>query len=162
MTTRLCLWLIAALALAQTGCRTVGYYTQAIRGQAQVLHRRQPIQEILADTNTTPALRDKLQLVLKLRAFAAEELKLPANGHYLSYADLKRPFVVWNVSAAPEFSLTARQWWYPVVGRLDYRGYFQEDRARRYAAALRDAGLDVYVGGVAAYSTLGWFHDPVH
>ena len=161
MTTRLCLWLLAALALAQTGCRTVGYYAQAIHGQCQVLRRSQPIQEILADTNTSPVLRSKLQLVLKLRAFAAGELKLPANGHYLDYADLQRPFVVWNVSAAPEFSLKARQWWYPVVGRLDYRGYFQEDRARRCAAELRHQGLDVYVGGVAAYSTLGWFHDPV-
>lgn len=161
MTTRLCLWLITALALAQTGCRTVGYYAQAIHGQCQILQRSKPIKDILADTNTSPALREKLQLVLHLREFAAAELKLPANGHYLDYADLQRPFVVWNVSAAPEFSLEARKWWYPVVGRLDYRGYFQEDRARRYAAELRAAGLDVYVGGVAAYSTLGWFHDPV-
>lgn len=143
------------------GCGTVGYYAQAVRGQCQVLHRQQPIQKLLADTNTLPRLRERLALVLSIRDFAGKELRLPANGHYLHYADLKRRFAVWNVYAAPEFSFTAKAWWYPVVGRLEYRGYFDEGAARREAARLAARGFDVHVGGVTAYSTLGWFRDPV-
>jgi predicted aminopeptidase len=107
-----------------------------------------------------PSVKQKLQLVLAVRQFAEKELRLPANGHYLAYADLGRPFAVWNVYAAPEFSLTPKSWWYPAVGRLEYRGYFSEKRARQYATELEKQGYDVYVGGVTAYSTLGWFQDP--
>jgi predicted aminopeptidase len=102
-----------------------------------------------------------LEFVLQVREFAEKELRLPANGHYLDYADLGRPFAVWNVHAAPEFSLQDRSWWYPVVGRLKYRGYFDVAKARRYGQSLSRKGFDVYVGGVSTYSTLGWFHDPV-
>jgi predicted aminopeptidase len=144
-----------------TGCQSISYYTQAIHGQSQVLHRRQSIESLLRAPDTPPALQEKLQLVLELRTFAESELQLPANGHYLSYADLGRRYALWNVYAAPEFSLEAKSWWYPVVGRLKYRGYFSEERARRLAAQLAKKGYDVHVGGVAAYSTLGWFRDPV-
>lgn len=159
---RRALFLAALIALPfLAGCGTVSYYSQAIHGQCQVLHRKQPIQKLLANTNTPAPLRERLTLVLSIRDFAGKELRLPANGHYLHYADLKRRFVVWNVYAAPEFSLAAKAWWYPAVGRLEYRGYFDEAAARREAARLAARGFDVHVGGITAYSTLGWFRDPV-
>ncbi len=96
-----------------------------------------------------------------MRQFADSELHLPVKDNYLTYVDLERPYVVWNVFAAPEFSLTPKTWCYPVVGCASYRGYFSEHNAHQYAAGLTDRGYDVYVGGVTAYSTLGWFDDPV-
>lgn len=147
--------------LTATGCQTASYVSQAIRGQHQIWKRQEPIETLLASEKTPPALKQQLALVLQLRQFAEHELKLPANGHYLRYADLERRFVVWNVYGAPEFSLTPKSWWYPVVGSLDYRGYFSEEKARAHAADLRAKGFDTYVGGVTAYSTLGWFRDPV-
>jgi predicted aminopeptidase len=115
----------------------------------------------LADPQTPPPLKAKLDLVQRLRAFAAKDLRLPVDGHYEKYADVHRPFVVWNVEAAPEFSLEAKTWLYPFVGSLEYRGYFSDRGARNYAARLQKKGYDVYVGGVTAYSTLGWFKDPL-
>lgn len=152
---------VVVLATVLSGCQTVSYYKQAIRGQYQIFANREPVEKLLADTNTPPELRGKFQLVLDLRRFAEAELKLPVNGHYNRYVDLKRRFVVWNVHAAREFSLEPKTWWYPVVGRLKYRGFFSEPRARAYAKGLQAEGLDVYVGGVEAYSTLGWFKDPL-
>ena len=149
------------VVLTGTGCHTTSYVSQAIRGQHQIWKRQEPIETLLASEKTPPALKHQLALILQLRKFAEHELKLPANGHYLRYADLERRFVVWNVYAAPEFSLTPKSWWYPVVGSLDYRGYFSEEKARAHAAELRARGFDTYVGGVTAYSTLGWFRDPV-
>src|SRR6266516_2270429 len=151
------LWLVLGL----TGCQAIGYYAQAINGQRQILSRQQSIASLLEDPTTPDTLKQPLRFVRQVRAFAETQLALPANGHYLNYADLGRRFAVWNVHAAPAFSLKPKSWWYPVVGRLDYRGYFSEQRARRYAARLERQGDDVYVSGVAAYSTLGWFHDPV-
>ena len=102
-----------------------------------------------------------MQLVSKLRDFADRDLKLPVNGHYRKYVDVHRTFVVWNVEAAPEFSMEPKSWWYPLVGSLEYRGYFAESNARGYAARLKKKGYDVYVAGTTAYSTLGWFKDPI-
>ena len=119
-----------------TGCQSAGYYAQAVRGHLQIVHRQQPIAELLQQPQPPEPLKAKLRLVLALREFAAQELKLPVNGHYLRYADLGRSNVVWNVTATPEFSMTPKDWWYPVVGRLAYRGYFVEDAARRQAAKL--------------------------
>jgi predicted aminopeptidase len=141
------------------GCST--YYGQAIRGQWQLLSDTESIPRLIARTNTAPQLREKLELVLSLREFAERELKLKPNGHYRSYVDVGRRFVVWNVYAAPEFSLEDKTWWYPVVGSLSYRGYFREDLARTYGERLASKGWDVHVGGIEAYSTLGWFRDPV-
>jgi len=152
---------LAALVLALTGCQTISYYGQAIHGQCQMVSRQRPIEALLNDPATPEPLKSRLRLVLEIRQFAEKELQLPANGHYLNYADLGRPYAVWNVYAAPEFSLEAKTWWYPFVGSLEYRGYFSEARARRYATKLKAEGLDVHVGGVSAYSTLGWFRDPV-
>jgi predicted aminopeptidase len=151
--------LLAVLALS--GCRTLSFYGQAIKGQYQIVARQQKIQKLLADPQTPAPLKAKLELVQSLRAFAGKYLQLPVDGHYEKYADVHRPFVVWNVEAAPEFSLQPKTWWYPLVGSLDYRGYFSKDGARNYGAWLQTKGYDVYVGGVTAYSTLGWFKDPV-
>ncbi len=149
------------LVAGVTGCQTASYYKQAIQGQYEVLKSRRPITELIADPQTAATLKEKFQFILRLRSFAEAELGLPVNGHYQSYVDLHRPYVVWNVHAAPEFSLQPKTWWYPVVGSLKYRGYFSEQDARRYADALAGKGFDVYVDGVEAYSTLGWFRDPV-
>ena len=149
------------LATGLTGCQTAGYYKQAIQGQYQVLRHRQPIIELIADPQTPASLKEKFQLVLKLRGFAEAELKLPVNGHYQSYVDLHRRYIVWNVHAAPEFSLQPKMWWYPVVGSLKYRGYFSELNAKHYAEKLEGKGFDISMDGVEAYSTLGWFKDPV-
>jgi predicted aminopeptidase len=152
---------VVLLATVLSGCQTVSYYKQAIRGQYQIFANRERIEKLIADTNTPPRLRDKFQLVIDLRRFADAELSLPVNGHYNRYVDLKRRFVVWNVHGADEFSLEPKTWWYPVVGRLKYRGFFSEKQARAYAKKLEDDGLDIYVSGVEAYSTLGWFKDPL-
>jgi len=125
------------------------------------MSKRQPITRVIAEPSTPPALRSQLEAVAAIRDFASRELGLPDNGSYRSYADVGRRYVVWNVVAAPEFSVDAKQWCYPIVGCVAYRGYFVERRARRFAARLRGQGLDVTVGGVAAYSTLGHFNDPV-
>jgi predicted aminopeptidase len=147
--------------LAMSGCQTLSYYGQAIKGQYQIVAHEQKIEKLLADPQTPAPLKAKLQLVQDLRAFAAKDLQLPVDGHYEKYADLHRPFVVWTVEAAPEFSLEPKTWWYPFTGSLEYRGYFAERSAQEYAARLQKKGYDVYVGGVAAYSTLGWFKDPL-
>lgn len=125
------------------------------------MSRREPIGRVIGDASTPAALRTRLESVAAIRDFASRELKLPDNGSYRSYADVGRRYVVWNVVAAPEFSVDPKQWCYLIVGCVSYRGYFAESGARRYAAGLRGRGFDVAVGGVAAYSTLGHFDDPV-
>lgn len=147
--------------VALPGCQSLGFYSQAIKGQCNIYFSQRPIKKAMADPRLAGEVKEKLGLVLELRAFAEQELSLKANGHYLKYADLHRRFVVWNVNAAPEFSLEPKRWWYPVVGSLKYRGYFSEKLARKYGTALQRDGYDVFVGGVEAYSTLGWFRDPV-
>ncbi|MEO8224146.1 MAG: aminopeptidase [Gammaproteobacteria bacterium] len=149
--------LLAVALLA--GC--AGYYLQAVAGQAAVMRARKPLEQVLADPGTAPDLRRQLLLVDGALLFARLDLGLPATKSYRHYADLGRPFVVWNVFAAPEFSLEPREWCYPVAGCTAYRGWFDEARARDSARDLEARGDDVYVGGVAAYSTLGWLADPV-
>jgi predicted aminopeptidase len=147
--------LVAASQLG--GC----YYLQAVNGQLELMRKSRPIPEVLEDDALPEATRRKLDLVLAARRYAVDELKLPDNDSYGSYADLEREFVVWNVFAAPEFSLRPKTWCFPVVGCVAYRGYFSEDAARKHADNLAGRGYDVYVGGVPAYSTLGRFEDPV-
>jgi predicted aminopeptidase len=137
------------------------YVIQAARGQYQVMHARQPIDKVIASEKTAPELRDRLTEVRAARDFASRALALPDNGSYRSYADLKRPYVVWNVVAAPEFSVSPKRWCFPIAGCVAYRGYFKEQKARTFADSLAKEGFDIYVGGVAAYSTLGKFKDPV-
>lgn len=152
---------IALALLALAGCRSAGYYGQAVSGQWQILVGREPVAQIIAATNTPERLRTQLALALELRRFAASKLHLPVGRHYLSYVDLHRPHAVWNVFAAPEFSVKGRTWWYPFVGRLEYHGYFAEKNASHYAQRLRGQGWDVAVEPVDAYSTLGWFREPL-
>jgi len=137
------------------------YYMQAIRGQLEVMSARQPIPEVIADEGSPGELRQRLVVVQEARDFAVDELLLPDNKSYRTYADLERDYVVWNVFAAPEFSLEPETWCFPVAGCVAYRGYFAEDAARKKARGLGDEGYDVWVGGVSAYSTLGKFSDPV-
>jgi predicted aminopeptidase len=155
------LLLAAGMAFMLSACSTLGYYTQSVSGQLDVLNRRQPIDRLLQEDTLTPQLRGRLETVLRIRRFASVVLDLPDNGSYTSYVQLDQPFVVWNVFAAPEFSLQPREWCFPVAGCVRYRGYFRESAARDYARGLASAGYDTYVGGSAAYSTLGWFDDPV-
>ena len=116
---------------------------------------------MLDEPHISEKLKTQLELVLDIREFAKNELCLPVKNQYLGFADLKRPFAVWNVYATPEFSFTPKIWCYPVVGCAAYRGYFSKQDARNYCDKLEKQGYDVFMGGVAAYSTLGWFDDPV-
>jgi predicted aminopeptidase len=149
------------IVVAFSGCQTFSFYRQAIKGQYQLFAHQQKVEKLIADPKTPEALRTQLKLVQELRSFADQQLKLPVDGHYRKYVDVHRPYVVWNVEAAPEFSMAPKGWWYPLVGRLEYRGYFTEKGARDYARILKQKGFDVQVGGVTAYSTLGWFKDPL-
>ncbi len=142
------------------GCSAVDYYWQGIEGQYRILADAQPIGEVIARSDD-PRLKARLALAVEARDFASARLGLPANASYRRYTDRGRGFVAWNVFAAPPLSLEPRAWCYPVAGCVNYRGYFSEARAQAEAAALKAAGNDVYIGGVPAYSTLGWFDDPV-
>ena len=153
--------LFAVIIVFATGCQQWHFYRQAIAGHLDILSHRQPVIELIEDPTTSLKLREQLRLVLRLRNFARDSLALPVNGHYLDYADLNRAHVVWNVHAAPPLSIEPKKWFYPFVGRLSYRGYFTEMDAESAAGELRSQGYDTHVGGVAAYSTLGWFRDPV-
>lgn len=144
-----------------SGCHTLSFYGQALRGQYQIFASEQPITRLIADPGTPAPLRQRFELLQRLRGFAQKDLHLPVDDHYCKYVDLHRPFVVWNVEAAPEFSMQPKSWWYPLLGSLEYRGYFSRRGATNYGRYLRDKGYDVSVGGVEAYSTLGWFKDPV-
>ena len=153
--------LLGGLVLIVSGCADIGYYRQALSGQLNLLNLRRPVADVLADPDIQPQLRQRLQTASALRDFASSELKLPQNSSYRAYADLQQPYVVYNVFATPELSLEPRQWCFPIVGCVSYRGYFNEAAARRLADSLRTEGYDVYLGGVPAYSTLGWFDDPL-
>jgi len=143
-----------------SGCG-ITYVAQAAQGQWSLMRARRPIPRVLADPQASPELKTRLELVQNARDFASSDLLLPQNRSYRSYSDLQRPYAVWNVVAAPEFSIQALRWCFPFTGCISYRGYFRERSARRYAAALAARGNDVLVYGVAAYSTLGHFADPV-
>jgi predicted aminopeptidase len=153
--------LLGIVSMAPAGCEGMRYYSHVAAGQMHIVNQRQSIRELIAAPDTDPQLKGQLEQILKIRDFAQKELFLPVGSHYLSYTDVERPYVVWNVSAAPEFSLVPITWYYPFIGHAAYRGFFSEDMALRFAENLEKRGLDVYVGGVTAYSTLGWFSDTV-
>lgn len=153
------LFIVCALLLS--ACETVSYYHQAASGQLALLWGREPIAALLQDPTLDQKTRQKLMLVLSAREFARDELFLPAGDSYSQFVELERPYVVWNVFAAPEFSSAPLNWCYPVAGCVAYRGYFSESAAQKYAQKLSSQGFDVYTGGVDAYSTLGWFNDPL-
>src|ERR1700722_14842900 len=151
---------IALIVATLPGC-AIGYFTQAAQGQWRLMRARRPIEQVIADPASSEELKARLWVVQDARNFAVSELGLPDNRSYRSYSDLKRPYVVWNVVAAPEFSVRPLRWCFPVAGCVSYRGYFHERSARRFAAGLAARGNDVLVAGVTAYSTLGHFADPV-
>ena len=152
---------IAAAALALAGCAAAGYYEQAVEGHLDIVRRAVTIEDKLRAPDTPADLKAELARALAIREFASRELALPDNGSYRSYADLGRPYAVWKVYAAPEFSVKPVQSCFVFAGCVSYRGFYSEEEAKAHAAALAREGNDVYVGGVAAYSTLGWFDDPV-
>jgi predicted aminopeptidase len=150
-------WAVIAACLALPGC----YVMQAARGQLAIVRAREPIDRVVQDPQAPEELRGRLRTVQEARAFASRELGLPDNRSYTTYAHLDREFVVWNVVAAPEFSVDPVEWCFPFVGCVAYRGYFQQAAADRFAAKLSGEGLDTVVDGVPAYSTLGKFDDPI-
>jgi len=152
---------IAVLLAATSGCSTVGYYSQAIGGHFRLMRARQPIDKLLADQNLDAELRQQLETLVSARKYGVAELGLPDNDSYSSYAATGRRAVTFNVVAADEFSVQPRTWCFPVAGCVSYRGYFDEEDAKRYAAKLASEKADVTVGGASAYSTLGWFDDPI-
>ena len=143
------------------GCGSWSYYGEAAVGQLRLLAARRPVAEVLADPATSPETAANLARVDAILTFAEEHLHLTVGNRYRSYVALDREAVVWNVFAAAEFSLTPHRWCYPIIGCAVYRGFFDPAAARREAAALAARGFDVHVGRVAAYSTLGWFDDPL-
>jgi predicted aminopeptidase len=157
----LLLSVFAVILALLPSCQTLSFYGQAIGGQAEILRKSRLNEQVRADPASRPALRDQLAAVEGIRHFASDHLALPGEASYGKYADLGRQHVVWVLYAAPEFSLEAKTWRYPAVGKMDYRGYFRERDTVALSGQLRSDGYDVFVGGVDAYSTLGWFHDPV-
>ncbi|MDP1592094.1 MAG: aminopeptidase, partial [Prosthecobacter sp.] len=153
-------WFALLPALLVCSCGTLKFYTQAAGGQMEIWRKSRSNAKVLADASVADRVKQRLRLIEELRAFAASDLRLPTKS-FGKYCDLKRPYVVWVVFAAPEFSVEARHWRYPFVGNLKYRGFFAEQDAREEGGRLRQQGLDVFVGGVEAYSTLGYFKDPV-
>ena len=159
--------LLAGATLCLTaGCSTVEYYAQSVGGHLSLLHAARPVPDWLADSQTAPALKERLELSQRMRDFAVAELKLPDNASYRRYADLKRSSAVWNVVAAPELSLSLKTSCFPIVGCVGYRGFFEQAEAEAFGAQLRAQGLEVTVYGVSAYSTLGrlptaWMADPL-
>jgi predicted aminopeptidase len=144
-----------------SGCTTLSFYWQALNGQMEILNKARPIDSVIQDRDTKPELKQRLTSLLAIRDYASKELKLPDNKSYRSYADLKRPFVIWNVFATTEFSTELTQWCFPIAGCVNYRGYFSQENAERFAKNLSPEMSDAFVAGVPAYSTLGYFNDPM-
>ena len=149
------------LSIVLSGCSSAGYYSQLAGGQWQLLQAREPVSTVITDPQRPAALREQLVKAQAARTFASEHLHLPHNQSYRLYVDLKRPYVVWNVFATPEFSLNPVTHCFPIAGCVAYRGYYSLGAARGEAALQRQQGQDVLVSGVEAYSTLGWFDDPI-
>ena len=152
--------IVVAGSLSLAGCG-FGYYWQAMTGHMELMRSTSPVADVIADPQISSAWRQKLIDAGVAVNFAHEQLFLPDNGSYTQFADIDRPYVVWNVVAAPPLSLAPQTWCFPVAGCVSYRGYFSRENAQAFADELSAAGHDVFVGGVAAYSTLGRFADPL-
>ncbi len=144
-----------------SNCETLRFYTQGVEGQMEILRKSRPNAKVIAAPETNVELRQRLRLAERICDFATQEIALPGDSAYHKYADLSRDHVVFVIHAAPEFSLEPKKGFYPIVGELDYRGYFAKQDAEAYAASLREEGYEVHLGGTDAYSTLGFFHDPL-
>lgn len=154
------LWLLL-FPLWLSGCAEITYYTQAVTGHLGILLNSRTLDQVLDDPATPPETRARLELARDIRDYASRTLKLPENRSYRIYSDLGRPAALWNVFAAPELSLELKTWCYPIAGCLGYRGYFNRKSADAFAADLKAQGYETFVGAVGAYSTVGWFNDPL-
>ncbi len=154
--------LAAALVVVPlSGCSNVGYYSQIVSGHMQIVMGKKPVAEVTEDESVDKQLRRRIMLAVQARDFAVNELGLPDNDSYKTFYDTRRNYVTWNVVAAEEFSFTPKQWCFPVAGCVSYRGYYDIADARDYAKGLEEDGMDVTLNGATAYSTLGWFADPL-
>jgi predicted aminopeptidase len=149
------------LSVLLIGCQSIAYYSQAVGGQTDIWLKQRDIEAVLADPDIDSTIKTRLQTAQQARAFASNVLKLPENRSYSRYANLGRDYVAWNVVATPRYSVDAVKSCFPIIGCVSYRGYYQKEAALKHARSKKQAGLDVYVGGVTAYSTLGWFDDPL-
>jgi predicted aminopeptidase len=149
--------LIAVIA----GCQRVQYYHQAAKGQYAIIRAKKPIETVIDNPESPHLLKHQLQKIIEIREYGRRQLALPIDGNFSSYVDLRRQYVVWNVFAAPSFSVAPKTWCFPVIGCTNYLGWFSESDARASAQQLKTKGYDTYVAGITAYSTLGWFEDPV-
>ncbi|WP_372970805.1 aminopeptidase [Marinobacter sp.] len=156
------IYLVTLLITTLSGCTTLGYYSQAVSGHLSLMMSTQPVPRLLDAPSTPTDLRQKLSVAQEAREFAENQLALPVGDAFSTYAELGRPWVVVNLVAAPEFSLQAHRWCYPVIGCQAYRGYYQLEEAQEEEQYFKDEGYDTFIGGVTAYSTLGWFDDPLH
>ena len=152
---------LLVLFFSLAGCSTVGYYSQIVSGHMRIVLGKRPVAEIVSDESVDDNIKHSLQVAQKARHFAVEQLGLPDNKSYTSFYDTGKRFVTWNVVAAEEFSFNPAVWCFPIAGCVSYRGYYTEEDASAYAQGLADQGLDVAVNGATAYSTLGWFKDPL-
>ena len=150
-----------AVLFGLSACESIGFYSQVVKGHSQIMLKREPIEQVVKRPTTERALREKLSLITSARAFAVDTLKLPDNGSYTQYVDTGRRYVVWNVVATEAFSIWPVEHCFPVAGCVSYRGYFKKAAAQAYANQLKAKGYDVTISGASAYSTLGWFSDPV-
>jgi len=156
-----CWLMLGCVILATSACSSLGYYAHVARGQAGLLLHRKAVADVIADPHTDAKLRTRLEETQAARAFASDHLDLPRNRSYTSYVELHRPYVTWNVFAAPEFAVEPVTHCFPFAGCVAYQGYFERVRAEREAARLSALGNDTQIEGAVAYSTLGWFADPI-
>ena len=156
------IYFVMLLITTLSGCTTLGYYSQAVSGHLSLMMSTQSVSGLIDAPSTPPALKQKLLVANEARQFAAHRLALPVGDAFSEYAELGRPWVVVNLVAVPEFSLQAHRWCYPVVGCQAYRGYYELENARDEQQLFIADNYDTFIGGVTAYSTLGWFDDPLH
>lgn len=153
--------LVIVLAIMLQACSGIGYYWEKVQGHAEILNNQRAIQDVIDDPKTNTETRQRLKSAQQARLFATQVLKLPDNDSYQNYVDIQRDYVVWTVVATPPYSIEAKQWCFFIVGCLSYRGYFSKQSAEEFAAELKKQNMDVYISGTRAYSTLGWFDDPL-
>ena len=161
MSSRRSIVLVLLVLLPIMGCSTLGYYQQAVSGQLQLLVNRRDLDTVLSDPAVTPAVKRKIALAGRISQFAERELGLPLEATFSTYVDVGSPYVVWSVFAAAEFSLDLKTFCYPIAGCVSYKGYFSSASAAEFSQSLAAQGFDAFYAGVAAYSTLGWFADPL-
>ncbi|MEP3278118.1 MAG: aminopeptidase [Stappiaceae bacterium] len=153
--------LALGLLLMLQGCGNVSYLSQSVGGHLKLVSGSKRVETLLKDQSIDPAFKQQLDLSREIRQFAIENLDLPDNESYRKYVDTGREYVTWSVFAAPELALDVRTWCFPVAGCVPYRGYFSKAKAEKFAEKIKAEGLDVHLGGVPAYSTLGWLDDPL-